>query len=410
MSRNHLFTCIFIVFSFILSGQEELIQYKLSIQRNSDEFSLKEMITAIHNQDVLLINIQTNNSLVAFESPSNLTKEMVQQWIAPLGGVILSFERSQTGISYALEKSQGGVNCPDAALICSNSSFTANSHGFGVQELRSSNRGCLASNEKQSSWYYIYVGTGGTLTMTISPNQQNDDYDFAIWGPFTNATAAANCPPTSGPTRCSWSAARGNTGLSDDATDLSEGAYNNLTDKWVRYLDVNALQVYILMIDNWSASGQPYDITWGGTAMLDCTPVILPIELASFTGKNENRRNRLDWMTATEKNNSHFDVERSSDGAIWEVIATVEGNGNSVEPKHYSLYDENYRHVVNYYRLNQFDYDGLSKKSEIIAIDNSLASKTLDKIINTMGQVVDESYKGMKIYIYNDGTIVKKMN
>lgn len=32
------------------------------------------------------------------------------------------------------------------------------------------------------------------------------------------------------------------------------------------------------------------------------------------------------------------------------------------------------------------------------------------KIVNNMGQTVNESYKGLKIYIYSDGTTLKKMS
>ncbi|MEZ4889881.1 MAG: hypothetical protein R2779_04725 [Crocinitomicaceae bacterium] len=71
------------------------------------------------------------------------------------------------------------------------SQTTNNSSGAGTQELNGSSKGCM-STEHQSSWYYINVQTGGDLTLTIAPQNVTDDYDFAIWGPFTSATANAS--------------------------------------------------------------------------------------------------------------------------------------------------------------------------------------------------------------------------
>src|SRR5690554_4540855 len=94
-------------------------------------------------------------------------------------------------------------DCEGATMVCSNTSFNGNSSGHGTQELDDFNKGCLNTYEHQSSWYYINVGISGTLEMTISPTDI-DDYDWAIWGPFTETNANQNCPPITHPTRCSY--------------------------------------------------------------------------------------------------------------------------------------------------------------------------------------------------------------
>jgi hypothetical protein len=153
---------------------------------------------------------------------------------------------------------------------------------------------------------------------------------------------------------------------------------------------------------------------WISISNITLTPITcptpLPVELSSFTGESEGRSNLLKWGTATEKNNSHFELERSTNGVEWEKISTINGAGTTLQPQFYRSYDNEFEHTVNYYRLKQVDYDGTEKLSDIVAIDNSIRTKILDKIVNTMGQEVDESYKGMKIYIYTDGTIIKKMD
>lgn len=139
----------------------------------------------------------------------------------------------------------------------------------------------------------------------------------------------------------------------------------------------------------------------------NCAP--LSIELSSFTVEKADRMNLLKWETATETNNSHFELERSTDGKNWGKIITVTGAGTTTSPQAYMHYDADFDFTINYYRLKQVDFDGHHRHSEIIVMDNSSIPKTVDRIVNTMGQPVDEEYKGLKIYIYTDGTIVKKI-
>lgn len=131
----------------------------------------------------------------------------------------------------------------------------------------------------------------------------------------------------------------------------------------------------------------------------------LPIELISFDGYNKSNNNILTWSTASENNNDYFTVERSEDGVSWDIIYTVDGAGNSQSKINYSLVDNSYREVINYYRLKQVDYDGQSELFEkIVSIDNSLAIKKVVRTTNLLGQDIDEYYRGIVIETYDDGT------
>ena len=292
----------------------------------------------------------------------------------------------------------GNQDCSNATLICSNSSFTGNSNGLGVQELTAGNSGCLGI-EHQSSWYTFTIQTSGTLQMLINPSGA-DDYDFAIWGPNSN------CPPTSTPIRCSYAAGTGNTGMNATALDLTEGVFGN---GFVAQLNVIAGQTYILLIDNFSSSTNPFNLNWGGTATLDCTP--LPIELIDWSGYNKNGVNNLTWATASEINNDYFLIERSIDGINWDRIGTMEGAGNSNTGIVYDFDDTEFQDSLNYYRLSQVDFDGQKEQFHIISIDNRKEPKILIKRYNLMGQeLTDETYmyyNGIVIERYNDGTTLK---
>ena len=326
----------------------------------------------------------------------------------------------------------GGNNCESAELLCSNTSQTANSGGAGTQELTGSNQGCLGI-EHQSSWYYLNVQTGGSLTMTIAPNSGSDDYDFALWGPFTAANAGANCPPVSAPIRCSYSSATGNTGMvipyngqtssigcgflwlqpcsglittTNNPADNSEGVGG---DKWVSNLTTSANQIYILLIDNFSNSGQPYNLSFGGTSVLGCTPLVLPIVLADFNVTKTSQGNILNWTTETEDRTDYFTVEWTTDPASgdWKEIANVPAQGHSQENYHYStIHAVPSVSEINYYRLNLTDLDGSKTtfSAKMLSADNSRDIKKVKRIFNTMGQEVDDNCKGVVIYYYSDGT------
>jgi hypothetical protein len=87
----------------------------------------------------------------------------------------------------------------------------------------------------------------------------------------------------------------------------------------------------------------------------------LPVELISFNGTCKEGMVNLLWQTASEFNSSHFDVEKSTDGETWRVLATIPSAGTSNELLTYQTVDNNGTSGSNYYRLRQVDIDGKEK-------------------------------------------------
>jgi len=83
----------------------------------------------------------------------------------------------------------------------------------------------------------------------------------------------------------------------------------------------------------------------------------LPVELASFTSSVNGRNVELNWATASELNNSGFDIERSVNGN-WTKVANVSGNGTTTSPQSYSYTDRNVASGNYSYRLKQIDFNG----------------------------------------------------
>ncbi len=96
----------------------------------------------------------------------------------------------------------------------------------------------------------------------------------------------------------------------------------------------------------------------GGSFCSFATASPLPIQLMSFSANEVGQGVEVIWSTASEENNSHFEVQRSFDGRDFETLAIVEGAGNSTQIQKYEYVDAiNYKGLV-YYRLKQIDYDG----------------------------------------------------
>ncbi|MEK6828808.1 MAG: hypothetical protein AABY15_01690 [Nanoarchaeota archaeon] len=301
--------------------------------------------------------------------------------------------------------SYGQGDCP-AQYMCVGGSFTAVTDA--VDELSSSNNGCLAVNEGTTSyWVQICALTAGTIQFEIAPSGNNNDYDWAVW----NGSA---CPPTVAPIRCSFAISvagpgADNTGVNSTnnapQTDNSEGAGGN---QWTQDINAVAGQCFTICINNYGPGSNNFNLTFGGTATLNCS--ILPIELLYFVGvKEQDGRNLLKWVTASEMSNDYFSIERSDDGEMFEEINRVDGAGNSSSELSYYVYDNNPIKGYNYYRLKQVDYNGDFEYSKTIVIDRSILNEKPIKIINYLGQEVDENYEGLRILYYEDGTAIKKV-
>jgi hypothetical protein len=138
----------------------------------------------------------------------------------------------------------------------------------------------------------------------------------------------------------------------------------------------------------------------------DGAAVVVPVELINFSGNTEGGKNYLKWQTASEINSRDFEVERSSDGKIFEKIGSVKAKGSG---SNYTFSDKDFSQNLNYYRLKINDLDGSFTFSKNISLEvkNREGSKmrlypnpvtdvlTIEnpmngdiEIVNALGQVV----------------------
>ena len=96
----------------------------------------------------------------------------------------------------------------------------------------------------------------------------------------------------------------------------------------------------------------------------------LPVEFKSFTVKKTKKENQLEWITASEINSDHFEVEHSLNGSDFQTIIIVASVGNSSTDITYESLHRQVPKGWNYYRIKQLDFDEHITYSEIKAVNN----------------------------------------
>ncbi|MBT8386390.1 MAG: T9SS type A sorting domain-containing protein [Ignavibacteria bacterium] len=133
-------------------------------------------------------------------------------------------------------------------------------------------------------------------------------------------------------------------------------------------------------MDLWGgSSGQGLKLMEQYNIMGDCTTILafdvaVPVELTAFSIENVNDEVIIKWQTATESNNSGFEVQKSQKSKIksqtdWLTVSFVEGNGTTTEVNEYIYRDKIEKPGSYYYRLKQIDFEGTTTYSPEIEVD-----------------------------------------
>lgn len=144
-------------------------------------------------------------------------------------------------------------------------------------------------------------------------------------------------------------------------------------------------------------SNVPLDVSSGPVAL---GPVALPVEFTKFDAQCSEQGTSLAWSTAVEKDNSYFDVQKSTDGAAWTSLGRVAGNSSHT----YQFTDKAGGQAT--YRIKQVDGSGAFSYTDVVrttcnsqaffvslypipARDKVTLVVTSDKALNTTVELVD---------------------
>lgn len=290
--------------------------------------------------------------------------------------------------TFSMQCSTGAVtasDCVNAVDVCTNLNFQIDPNGSGnvfeippigsfgnplyfigdgaLSPWGSDNEGCLQSNELNSTWMRVNILTGGSLTFTFGGlGAQAGYYDWIMY-PYNSSTCGNILNNNVAPVRCNWNwAPWGGTGLA--STIPPGGDPGNYEPP----LNVLTGQQYIICFSNYSSATTSVPLQFGGTAVVGCENIALPVELVNLGASPVTNAIQVSWATLSEVNNDYFVLQRSSDPDNgWMDIATITGNGNSTSKKYYDYIDRNAAEGTNYYRLKQLDFNGDVTVSHVVA-------------------------------------------
>ena len=106
-----------------------------------------------------------------------------------------------------------------------------------------------------------------------------------------------------------------------------------------------------------------------GRGVLDfkITAQVLPLAYTSFDAKAVgNQQVAIDWVTETERDLAHFEVEKSTDGVVFTTFKTVKANNKA---SRYEVIDENpILNGVNYYRIKSLEVSGKTALTNVKSV------------------------------------------
>lgn len=193
-------------------------------------------------------------------------------------------------VQHAAKAQINGQQPGTALSICDASALSMGSvPGYNGGGLPSS---CLAAGALNPYWYTFTVTTSGTIGFTITPNNINDDYDFAVYDiSNTQAANAANAPLVS----CNYSGYTGITGCTSAGSGTSNGANGSNQNQLI---NVTAGQTFALIVSHYSSSSQSgYDLQFTGGSV---TPSPLPPAMDTAYVSNCNQKLNVTFNQSVE--------------------------------------------------------------------------------------------------------------
>ena len=85
----------------------------------------------------------------------------------------------------------------------------------------------------------------------------------------------------------------------------------------------------------------------------------LPVSFGEFAVKVHDNGVQFNWYTVSETNNKEFVISRSVDGKDFEELKRINGAGTTLKENRYVYEDQKPFKGINYYRLQQVDYNGI---------------------------------------------------
>lgn len=121
--------------------------------------------------------------------------------------------------------------------------------------------------------------------------------------------------------------------------------------------------------------------------------VTLPVTLLNYNATLQNTGAvKLQWQTASETDNKEFIISRSVDGQKFNVVGKVASSGNTTTGNHYVFYDKKPVHGMNYYRLEQQDFNGDITDLGVRGVNVSLTDNKVEIYPNPTQDIINVAF------------------
>lgn len=358
----------------------DVLFVKSTVTSAADANAPENIIARVDNH---LLPTAGGNTCFSFTFPAGVTDASFK--------VFLSFHApcGQGGVKYVIDNVNisgvdlicGGANCPPGA---SDDNFNR------VQGELSFNAVLYGSPLDVS---FPAVPAGFAVDATGTDGDQNDDYTHLRW---TIVTPPANGTVTISPT--------GTATITRNSTTVTKVTFTYIL------CDDGPDDDFNTTADNMCSAPATVTANWPAST--------LPVTIASFNATRSKTGVTLKWETATEANNTGFEILRNMDNGGYQKIgfvATRASGGSSNTKLNYEFNDANLSKGVTLYRLRQVDMDGNSQMSEVRSVrgDGTASSITVYPTPSTTGNVT-VSVSGLQSFKMNlmdmTGRTIKSVN
>lgn len=279
----------------------------------------------------------------------------------------------------AIDLTAGNVDIGNNELVISTSSSNASASSY----IKISGTGKVKKSISNGSNFTFPVGNTAYNPITITNNNASPD-NFTVnlldevYMSYNNTTGVGTTLSTAPRVKRTWNIGKENANsstidfvfnwnASEESTTLTTPTlYHFESGSWVKQTGTTSVLNRTLTYSGYNGTFSPFAI---GEANIS-----LPVNWLAFTAAPVHGTVKLNWSTASEQNNAHFEIERSADAMMFSKVGIVLASLNPLVRNDYQYIDQSPITGHSFYRLRQVDRDGKFSYSSVLQVNGVLAT------------------------------------
>jgi len=176
------------------------------------------------------------------------------------------------GFSITNCQSQEYLDCTTAYEACHKGPFVFEPLSIETGIADSGVESSCIGAESFPTWIRIDIGNEGDMTFVLTPENGTDDLDFVLYqlGSCDNKTSI-RCMASGESSGMNSELCQGATGLLSGETDLEEASgCEDGSNNFLAPVDAKNGDLFILLVNNFSSTGQGFNLEFGGSASFKC--------------------------------------------------------------------------------------------------------------------------------------------